>query len=732
MEVLERRLGLKAVIAISISSMLGPGIFVLPGVAASEAGNALWVAYVLAIFCIIPAAISKSELATAMPTSGGTYVHTERTFGPLVGTVSGLGLWMALLFKSSFALMGIGAYLETFADIPVKETAVGLLALILILNIVGVGKLSGILMFVVSLGLASLTGLSFGLFLNGDFVDTGGTFNLGLSGILPATATLFVAYAGVIKVAAIAEEIKDPNKIVPRGIIYSLLIVSALYMLVAVAYTGTIGTHADQKDFAPIFSMAYKLGGQPLGYVFSFIAIFTMASMANAGVLAASRFPFAMSRDDLLPKQLGVLSQKFLTPVNSIVASCLLVLLAILAMDVERVAKFSSVFMILTFVVVNFTVVVLRETRVQWYNPGFKGKFYPSLQIFGIVSGLVLLSSLSDYFVWAMVSTAFPGLIIYFFYGKKKVDRRGVVGIRGARKDLLGADPGIRQNVEFPVLNDKMRHAEVVVSLYGKERSPDTLIELGIAIADHHEVEVVYLTEVPEQTSVHDIGDSAAVRSLARRIKTMARKNETIIYFDPVTSHDIFATINEISQRLHSKWLIREWGGTSRGTVTQHNQMGWIVEHLNCHLVTFRDNGIRYFRKILVYFHPGQISKLTIDLAVHLAKIHDASVTVVSFLGNDAEIEALEAAREDLAAASQSIEVPIAISVVKTEDSLSNLVDLTVDYDMLVFLDSGSRSKLKTWFGSEADRIISKAACSVVSLRESKSLLEQEETKANT
>ena len=161
MEVLERRLGLKAVIAISISSMLGPGIFVLPGVAVIDAGSGLWLSYLLATICILPAALSKAELATAMPTSGGAYVYIERTFGPLIGTVAGLGLWLSLLFKTSFALIGIGAYLNIFADLPVKEVAMVLLFLIFLLNVNGVGKLSGIIMFIVTVCSVTLSGISF-------------------------------------------------------------------------------------------------------------------------------------------------------------------------------------------------------------------------------------------------------------------------------------------------------------------------------------------------------------------------------------------------------------------------------------------------------------------------------------------------------------------------------------------------------------------------------------------
>ena len=143
MKKLERSLSLTSVIAISIGGMLGSGIFVLPGIAAAKTGSSVWLAYLLAAVCILPAALSKSELATAMPSSGGTYVYIERAFGPLMGTISGIGLWLSLLLKSSFALVGFGAYLAIIVNINpgfTKYFALFFLLIILFLNIFGVKK----------------------------------------------------------------------------------------------------------------------------------------------------------------------------------------------------------------------------------------------------------------------------------------------------------------------------------------------------------------------------------------------------------------------------------------------------------------------------------------------------------------------------------------------------------------------------------------------------------------
>ena len=106
---LMRTVGLAGVVIISLSAML-PGIFVTPTFAAEIMGPGIWLAFLVAATIVLPAALSKSELASGMPSSGGTYVYIERTYGPLVGTISGLGLWASFLLKSAFPLIGYTAY----------------------------------------------------------------------------------------------------------------------------------------------------------------------------------------------------------------------------------------------------------------------------------------------------------------------------------------------------------------------------------------------------------------------------------------------------------------------------------------------------------------------------------------------------------------------------------------------------------------------------------------------
>ena len=415
---LERRLDLGTVVAISISTMLGSGIFVLPGLAFAKTGPSVFLAYLIAGVMVIPAALSKAELATSMPTSGGTYVYLERTFGPATGTIAGLGLWMSLLLKSAFALMGFGAYLSVMADMDIRPMALGLLVLITLLNLVGVrkvGQAQTVVVIMSILGLAVLMGVSFWnwemrIKAPTEFLDHG------LGGFFAAAGFVFVSFAGVTKIAAIAEEVKNPNRNIPMGIILSLLGAMTIYGVVIFVLTQFIPAATFGEDLHPIYTLALILKGNWFGILFACVGIITMVSMANAGVLAASRFPFAMDRDNLMPKMFRKVDARFKTPTIAIILTTAAMACAILFLNVEKIAKLASSFKIMAFMMVNLAVIVLRELPIQWYKPSYKSPLYPGLQIFGLLSGGVLLAMMGFWGLLGATVIAAVGGMLYLSY----------------------------------------------------------------------------------------------------------------------------------------------------------------------------------------------------------------------------------------------------------------------------------------------------------------------------
>ncbi|ESS10167.1 MAG: gamma-aminobutyrate permease related permease, partial [uncultured archaeon A07HN63] len=207
MKELERDLGLFSVLAISIGAMIGSGIFILPALALKIAGPAVILAYLLAGVLVIPAALSKSEMATAMPEAGGTYIYIERGMGPLLGTVAGIGTWFSLSFKSALALVGGVPYLLLLFDLPLKPVALGLATLLILVNILGAKQTGRLQLGIVIIMLAALGWFAAGSAPTVQSTNYANFFADGIGGLLAATGLVFVSYAGVTKVASVAEEV---------------------------------------------------------------------------------------------------------------------------------------------------------------------------------------------------------------------------------------------------------------------------------------------------------------------------------------------------------------------------------------------------------------------------------------------------------------------------------------------------------------------------------------------
>lgn len=732
MKKLERSLSLWSVIAIGIGGMLGSGIFVLPGLAAAKTGPSVWLAYLLAGICVLPAALSKSELATAMPTSGGTYVYIERAFGPLFGTISGIGLWLSLLLKSSFALVGFGAYLAVLAYLPLRPIALSFLLLILFLNILGVKKVGNVQMVVVSVSLIGLGLLLLFGIPSIDPVNLKPAFTAGKLGLASATAFVFVSYAGVTKVAAIAEEIKNPDRNLPIAMMVALLLVTFIYVSVTFTLAGNIPLPDLVTNIKPIYTLAEILGGKVAGIAAAILGVITLISMANSGVLAASRFPFAMSRDNLLPPVLQKLHPKFLTPVVTIFITCGIMAFVISFLEVEKIAKLASAFKVMMFIAVNACVIVLRETAVQWYKPAYKSPMYPWIQIFGILSGILLLIVLGGLAIFAAVLIMVVGTLVYLFYGKRNSQRSGVLKKYGSRSALylLYRKSRRKKDQVSEIIKEELPplvstnldgaltdQAGTVIPLFGNERSPEMLVEMGSALAHGKKVQVVHLKEVPDITDLDALlEDSPIITSLNRRISAMSLEREVDVDFESAVTHDLVETVHSISMQTHCNWLVAGWDGKSGQGFLIRNPIGWLVTHLDSNFALFKDNGVRYIRKILVALAPGRDGQAYLTACGHIASYYEAELTLVRVIKSSTS-EAEEAqVRSDSEGLLNNVQAKGEVVILRGDAPVKTIAEASAAYDLLIIGTPIKSNRLGIMLGTDKDKFADGAACSVLRL----------------
>lgn len=733
MKKLERKLSLSSVIAISVAGMLGSGIFVLPGIAAAKTGSSIWLAYLIAAICILPAALSKSELATAMPKSGGAYVYIERALGPLFGTISGIGLWLSLLLKSSFALVGFGAYLLVLTNISpiyIKYFSIGFLILIMLLNIFGVKKVGKVQLVIVILSLLTLVSL---LILGIPAVDKQlltPFMNNGTMGLISTVAFVYISYAGVTKIAAIAGEVKNPSKNIPLAMLLSLLVISSVYVTIAYTLVGNISIEILSTDIKPIHTLALLLGGEWFAYGIAFVGVITLISMANSGVLASSRFPFAMAMDKLLPSNLAKLHDKHLTPINTILITCLMMGLIILFLDVEKIVKLASAFKVSMFIAVNICVIVLRETAVQWYRPTYKSPLYPYMQLFGILSGLILLFYLGLMPIIVLLIIALIGGVIYYSYGIR-ASRSGVLrnyGHRAAKFLFFKKKNDINEEKSsFSISEEKHKDwldgqinpdAGVIIPLFGNEYSPESLVELGAALNQRKSLQVVNIKEVPDQTFLDAVlVETSKIKSLKRQLSIVQDVNNLELDFESLVTHNVSDTMQVLSDHSKSDWLLLSWDGRISNGFLINNPLGWIVSNINSNFALFKDNGVRYISEVVLAVRPNSKDiEMLIMTTANICKFYNASFTLLHVFSKDKTIDNLKEIKKNSELLLTEYKEISSLRIEYSDNPTESVSELTAEYDLLVL----GTPKKDTWkrmlFGTGKDKFAVNSACSVLRL----------------
>ena len=722
MKKLQRTLSLPGAIAVSIGGMLS-GIFVLPGLAVGITGSSVWLAFLVAALCILPAVLSKSELATSMPKSGGTYVYIERAFGPLFGTISGLGLWLSLLLKSAFSLVGLSAYLYVLIEVDsslTKSIALFSLLLILLLNIFGVKKVEKTQLLIVSISVLSLVGLIIFGFGSFDSALTEPVFSKESSGFISAVAFLYISYAGVTKVAAVAGEIKNPEVNLPKTMLISLFLITVVYVLVAIVLVGNVEASLLVNDIKPIYTLSQALGGDAFGYAAGIVGVLTLLSMANSGVLASSRFPFAMARDKMLPDFLGSVSAKFMTPVYSIIVTAFIIGLAIIYLDVEKIAKLASAFKVLMFISVNLAVIVLRETNAQWYNPSYKSPFYPYVQIFGVISGVVLLAYLGLLPLLSVLGVFVFGFITFLFYGRK-TNRKGVFSSYGIFSFLFRSGKGSVEEYGVDVSSGEEnvvnKNAEIVVPLLGEETSPETLVEIASSIKDGVKLNAINLIEAPNQTFLEAVNThSPRSESIKRRILNIKPLNKTSLTYETVSTHNVSNSIENITGQRKCKWLVMGWEGRTRSGILIGNPIGWLLRNVNSSFALYKDNGVRSFEKIVLALRPGRQNKAFIKVAENICAFYGAELTLLNIVPSGASQDSINKVSDSSSKLISKTKCNSSLLVLESDNPLETITEQSANFDLLILGTPEKDNWLNVLFGGGRDKFVHNSVCSVLRL----------------
>jgi len=376
----------------------------------------LFVSYILASVIAIPTMFSKAELVTAMPKAGGDYFYISRSMGLVVGIIAGFSSWFPLSLKGAFALIGMAAYAEMIIPVPIKIIAVFICVGFLIINFLGI-KGAARWQVVMVLGLftvlLSFVSIGFGRINIERYVPFA---PFGVKSIFAVSGLVFISYGGLTKIASISEEVKNPGRNIPFGMILALCIVGILYAVVTFIITGLLPPEKLYSTLTPISDAAMTFSGVVGATVVAFAALLAFITTANASIMASSRYPMAMSRDKLLPAFFERVNKRFKTPHYSLIFTGIFMVSAILFLELELLVKVASALLILLYVFANVAVVIMRESKLQNYQPKFHSPLYPWVQILGMAGSIFLLLQMGGLILSLCALFLVAGAAWYFIF----------------------------------------------------------------------------------------------------------------------------------------------------------------------------------------------------------------------------------------------------------------------------------------------------------------------------
>jgi len=700
-----RSLGLFDASMIGIGAMIGAGIFVLTGLAAGEAGPGALLAFGLNAVVTTLTALTYAELASAFPEAGGGYSFIKKAFPGPVGFASGWMLWFSYIVACALYALGFGAYFWEFIhsyfpvfsnfvfelighQLAVNLMTAAVLAGFIYLNAKGTaatGKAENVMTMAKIAILAVF--IVFGLrVIIGEPAESFRAFTPflpnGFSGVVLAMGLTFIAFEGYDLIATVAEEIKSPEKNIPRATMISLGVAITIYLLILFVCIGAIrpedgsaswqflGKYQETaivkaaEVFMPAFGVALIIFG----------GLLSTTSALNATILASSRVAFSMGRDKMLPRSMAKIHPVKRTPYVAVFVTGAIVLVMTFAFPIRVVGSAASLMFLLTFALVNFSLIALRRK-----HPGMKASFrvpiYPHVPILAILLNLYLAvyQYKFDPRAWFItVVWIVAGLIIYFLFFEKATEeeRPQVLDVT-----QITAESEYEHRILLPLHNPD--HVEPLIDLAAP-----------IARAQNGELIVLGVVDVPPNLPIRDgmrfvhhktplLKDAVAY---GHKIGVPVRTSMRI-------AHQVSDGILAAAEQQKATLILMGWKGWTStrdrifGEVTDK-----VVRHSPCDLIAVKLAGALELNSVLMPTAGGPHAMLAAEYIGYLQKAHDTRVAVCNIVPANAGERDREVALEwiDKTIARTGLEGVAEKRVMESDHVASGLVKAGADYDMIV------------------------------------------------
>ncbi|MGB9934110.1 amino acid permease [Haloarcula amylolytica] len=741
---LARDLGFLEAYTIGLGTMIGAGIFVLPSIAAQQAGPASMISFFAGGIVSLLAALSLSELATGMPKAGGSYYYVNRALGPFFGSIVGWGMWAGLTFASAFYMIGFGQYLlpglgqyigflAGWGQLGITVAALVMAALLTAVNYYGV-KETGSLQNVIVLTLVGLIVAFLALgFISGPTI---GEFNPeGWPAVAATIGTVYVTFIGFEVIATSAEEIKNPSRNLPLAMIASVVTPTLMYVGVMFVSTGTLSIDALATSEVPVADVATEFMGS-LGALAMIVgAVLATVSSANASILSAARVNFAMGRDRILINWLNEVHERFRTPYRAITATGIITLVLIaIGVGIGTLAEVASFMYLVTYALVHVTVVVLRRAKPEAYDPAFQipSILYPVVPVVGMLACLAVLFQMSVEFVPAVVTLgpvefALPvtptpvgaigtvlvafGIGWYYLYARDRALSESLVGEAIAPEPTVVANGDDRYRVVVPVANPE---------------TEQDLLRMAAASAHAHEDEnaeviAVNVIEVPRQTSLSQDLEFEEERverqqQLLDSARDIAADLDIGLRTRAIVGRNAGSVILDVIEEEHADHVLLGWQGTrSRREHVLGSTIDPVIGRAPCDatLVKLGTEGGRGEGDIMVLAGRGPHAPIAARRASEfVAAADDASLTLLNVQSPETDTddessptERGEAVIEELAERAGIQYMSYETEIRVAEDTEQTILEAAAEYDTICVGATRSGAISQAVFGSLPETI---------------------------
>jgi amino acid transporter len=723
---LSRDLSLFSVTMIGVGAMIGAGIFVLTGIAAGVAGPAILLAFLLNGIVALFTASAYAELGGSIPEAGGGYLWVKTSLPQPTGFLSGWMSWMAHSVACSLYAVGFGAYfgealmefnISSFLepDILKKALAIFVVVLFSCINYRGAketgkaGNVITVLKIVIILLFVFLGSRIIFLDKPHSFENFMPFFSKGFLGILTAMGLTYIAFQGYEIIAQSGEEIKDPQRNIPRAIFYSLLIVVPIYIFVAFVALGVVNPEgmsawdylAIKKETAMVeAARSISVWGSAILLIGGLLS--TLSAL-NATIYSSSRVSFAMGRDYNLPEFFSKIHANFKTPSGSIAVSSVLIIVILLILPIEDIASSADVMFLILFIFVNIALIHIRRKSPKRLK-GYKSPLFPLVPVLGILTQGVLIVVMFIYSPKAFFTSLLwvgVGLAIYYGYSRLR------------EKDEVGP------KIIFQERELARKKFKLVVGIH-EENEVVPIMNIAVPIAKQNDAEmfVTHVVALPPQTPLNVGKEFIEERKeLLERADEIGESNGIPVSFTLRASHKIYQGILDSVLANKGDMLILGSGETQPRRKILGSVLDPLLQEVPCDIGIMKIQDQAEIKNILVPTAGGPNARLALELGCSIINQTGGKLTLLNIIRDEsrrakARVRLIET-RKGLRCGKKGIEEKIVLG----DDITRSILEESEGYDLIIM----GASKLGLWkrvrFGTVPEKLMRMSETQVLFIR---------------